>query len=164
MDSSLRAQPSDPYEELIGGIPLLRVPPGPRHELLCRRLHAAVTAVTSASHLSRLLDPRSAVRLDASNVVRPDLAVVTSATGRLWLAAEVISADDHHADTVVKKALYEDLRIARLWMIDPRYDNVEVYHGTVHGLVLQRMLASREVLAEPLLPGLGIGVGPLFAA
>ena len=44
-------------------------------------------------------------------------------------------------------------------MVDPRYDNVEVYHGTQYGLTLKRVLAVRELLTESLhadsfLPGL----------
>ena len=27
----------------------------------------------------------------------------------------------------MKKQIYEDLNLPRLWMIDPRYNNVEVY-------------------------------------
>jgi len=37
-------------------------------------------------------------------------------------------------------------------MVDPRYDNVEVYHSTEWGLVLKGILASSEVLAEALIP------------
>jgi Uma2 family endonuclease len=47
-------------------------------------------------------------------------------------------------------------------MIDPRYDNVEIYHGTPYGLALQQILAAREVLLEKLLPALRIGISDLF--
>ena len=53
-----------------------------------------------------------------------------------------------------KKTIYEELRLPRVWMVDPRYDNVEVYHGTQYGLTLKRVLAVRELLTEALLPGL----------
>ena len=97
-------------------------------------------------------------------MVRPDLALVTAATGKLWLAAEVISSDDHRTDTVVKKQVYEALNIPRLWMIDPRYDNVEVYHGTQYGLMLKGILAGREVLTEQLLPAFQLIITELFQA
>ena len=49
-------------------------------------------------------------------------------------------------------------------MVDPCYDNVEVYHGSPHGLALQHIYAGHEVLAEKLLPALPVTVAELFAA
>jgi Uma2 family endonuclease len=85
------------------------------------------------------------------------------ATGKLWLAVEIISTDDHRSDTVIKKQIYEDIRVPRLWMVDPRYDNVEVYHSTEWGLALKGILAGSEVLAEALIPEFQIVVTELFA-
>jgi Uma2 family endonuclease len=113
---------------------------------------------------TRLLPLRSAIELQAGTFVRPDVVLVTSATGKPWLIGEVIDSEDHHTDTVVKKSLYEDSKLPRLWMIDPRYDNVEVYHGTPYGLSLKHILARREHLTESLLPELNLGVAELFAA
>ena len=95
-------------------------------------------------------------------ILFPDLALVTTATGKLWLAAEIVSSDDHRTDTVFKKQLYEDLKLPRLWMIDPRYDNVEVYHGSEYGLALKEMLSGQEILTEKLLPEFQIVVAELF--
>jgi Uma2 family endonuclease len=97
-------------------------------------------------------------------VICPDLALVTVSTGKLWLAVEIISRDDHHADTVVKKQFYEDIRVPRLWMIDPRYDNVEIYHSIEFGLALKGILAGSEVLTEKLIPEFQIVIAELFAA
>ena len=112
--------------------------------------------------IARLLDRRSPVNVSMRTTVRPDLALVTVANGKLWLAAEIVSPDDHHSDTVVKKQFYEELQLPRLWMIDPRYDNVEVYHGSEHGLVLKGILAGKEELTEKLLPEFRLAVGDLF--
>jgi Uma2 family endonuclease len=48
-------------------------------------------------------------------------------------------------------------------MIDPRYDNVEVYHGTEYGLMLKGILAGRELLEEKLLPEFQLVINELFA-
>jgi Uma2 family endonuclease len=64
---------------------------------------------------------------------------------------------------VLKKGLYEDFNLPRLWMVDPRYNNVEFYHGTTHGLALKGILAGREILQEPLLPTFQLTVDELFA-
>jgi Uma2 family endonuclease len=63
---------------------------------------------------------------------------------------------------VLKKALYEETGLPRLWMVDPRYDNVEVYHGGQHGLTLKQILAVQEVLTEALLPAFGYRIAELF--
>lgn len=152
------------YEEIIAGESVLRRVPAGRHEEVCEALHAAFAAALAGVAVARLLEPRSIVQLSPGSLLRPDLALVTAATGKLWLAAEVVSSTDHRWDTVTKKELYENFAVPRLWMVDPRYDNVEVYHGGPHGLALQHIYAGREVLAEKLLPALQVTVAELFAA
>lgn len=154
---------SEAYEEIIEGKSLHRPAPGKRHELICRRLHKYVRSSVAGLTTSSQLACRAEVRLTPETLIRPDLALVATATGKLWLAAEVVSSDDHHADTVIKKQVYEELKLPRLWMIDPRYDNVEVYHGSEYGLVLKEMLAGRESLREKLLPEFVLTVGELFS-
>jgi Uma2 family endonuclease len=153
---------SDPYEEIIEGEMCSRLPPGTRHEEICQRLHARVAAALTGLASSKLLPIRTSVTLVRDTRVRPDLALVTAANNKLWLAAEIINSGDHTPDTVLKKALYEEIGLPRLWMIDPRYDNVEVYHGTQHGLALKQILALKDVLTESLLPTFQYDIAELF--
>ncbi len=155
---------SRPYEEIFSGESFPRSAPGARHEMICERLHRVMTASVANLPATQLLAPRAKVPVSRSTTICPDLALVTVATGKLWLAAEIVSTDDHQADTVLKKQLYEDIRVPRLWMIDPRYDNVEIYHCTEWGLALKRILAGSEVLAETLIPEFQIVIAELFAA
>src|SRR6266566_7937364 len=152
------------YEEIVRGESLLRHPPGARHEMVCERLHLQVSLSAAAVATTRLLPPRTVIELAPGTLLRPDLTLVTAATGKAWLIAEVVDTVDHHPDTVMKKAIYEDARLPRLWMVDPRYDNVEVYHGSPYGLALQRILANRDLLTEALLPSLSLAIAELFAA
>ncbi|MCU0783050.1 MAG: Uma2 family endonuclease [Verrucomicrobia bacterium] len=154
---------SAPYEEMLDGNVTPRKSPGTRHELICSRLHGFMTASVANLASTRLLPARAQVRVAANTLLRPDLALVTAATGKLWLAVEIVSPDDHRNDTVVKKQIYEELKLPRLWMVDPRYDNIEVYHTTEYGLKLIGILAGREVLAEKLLPEFHLTVAELFA-
>ena len=153
---------SAPYEEILDGESCVRPSPGRRHEEIVRRLHARIEASLAGVTVARLLPMRSRVELSARFQVRPDLAIVTAATNKLWLAAEIVSSDDHHADTVIKKSAYEASSLPRLWMVDPRYDNVEVYHGGPYGLALKHILATREVLNESLLPAFQYVIAELF--
>jgi len=155
---------SGPYEEILDGGSLPRPAPGARHEMICDRLHAAMTASVANLPSAQLLAPRTRIQVSRTTAICPDLALVTVATGKLWLAVEIVSREDHHTDTVVKKQVYEDIRVPRLWMVDPRYDNVEVYHTTEWGLALRGILAGSEVLAEALIPEFQIVIAGLFAA
>jgi hypothetical protein len=163
-DSKRAIRPmSDPYEEIVNGERLLRLPPRPRHEDILARLHKRVAGVMTTVATAKLLTIRARVELSSGNIFRPDLALITAANDKLWLVAEVVNADDHHADTVDKKSVYEQIKVPRLWMVDPRYDNVEIYHGTPYGLTLKRVLAGRELLTEALLPGFQFPIHELFA-
>jgi Uma2 family endonuclease len=153
---------SQPYAETLHGETVMRLPPGARHETICARLHRCVHASVANLASTRLLAPRSQVKLAPHTTVCPDLALIAAATSKVWLAAEIVSSDDHAADTVLKKQVYEELRLPRLWMLDPRYDNVEVYHATEYGLVLKTILAGSELLTEKLLPEFQITVEALF--
>jgi len=155
---------SHPYQETLNGSPLVRPPPGARHELICRRLHRSIHASVANLSSTRLLPPRSRIRITDDTILCPDLSLVALATGRLWLAAEIVSSEDHAPDTVVKKQIYEEIKLPRLWMIDPRYDNVEVYHASPYGLVLKEILAGKEILNEKLLPEFQIAIHELFAS
>jgi len=154
---------TSPYEEILRGESLLRHGPGMRHELIAARLHALVSRSAATISTALVLPPRSVIEICPGTFLRPDLALVTAPTGKPWLIAEVVDKVDHHPDTVMKKDIYEDVRLPRLWMVDPRYDNVEVYHGSRYGLSLHRILTNRDALTEALLPELNLGMTELFA-
>lgn len=153
---------SQPYEEILEGATLPRSAPGERHELICRRLHREMAAGVNGLASTQLLAPRSRVPVTRTTQLCPDLALVTAASSKLFLAVEIISREDHHADTVTKKEIYEQIRVPRLWMVDPRYDNVEIYHSFEFGLKLHGILAGAEVLADRLLPQFQMVVADLF--
>jgi Uma2 family endonuclease len=152
-----------PYEEVLEGASLPRSAPGPRHEQICERLHAAMAASVANLASTQLLAPRTKIKVSHATAICPDLALITTATGKLWLAAEIVHTGDHHADTVIKKEIYERARVPRLWMVDPRYDNVEIYHSTEFGLALKGILAGSEILSEKLVPEFQFVIAELFA-
>lgn len=153
---------SQPYQELLAGQVYLRHAPGPRHERILSRLQGILSASVGNFPGTRLLDIRAPIELNPDNRVCPDLGLIATRTGRLWLAVEVVDSADHKPDTVYKKQIYEEWRLPRLWMVDPRYDNVEVYHGTEYGLTLKHILATQEVLTEQLLPEFEVVMSHLF--
>ena len=155
---------SRPYEEILHGASLPRSAPGDRHEQICARMHREMAVSIAGLASTQLLPPRTRIQLSRTTALCPDLALVMAASGKLFLAVEIISRDDHHADTVIKKEIYEQHRVPRLWMVDPRYDNVESYHSFEFGLKLQDILAGSEVLTEKLVPQFQLTIAGLFAA
>ena len=153
---------SRPYEEVLEGATLPRSAPSERHELILQRLHHEMAAGINGLATAHLLAPRAQVQVTRTTLLCPDLALVTAASGKLFLAVEIVSRDDHRADTVTKKEIYEQIRVPRLWMLDPRYDNVEVYHATQYGMVLKGIFAGSELLTEKLLPEFQITISELF--
>jgi hypothetical protein len=91
------------------------------------------------------------IQVSRSTAICPDLALVTVATGKLWLAVEIISRTTITPTRSSKRSFTKNPRAA-LWMVDPRYDNVEIYHSTEWGLALKGILAGSEVLTENLIP------------
>jgi Uma2 family endonuclease len=154
---------SQSYEEVLEGATLPRSAPGERHEQICRRLHREMAAGVNGLASTPLLAPRTRVQVSRTTLLCPDLALVTAVSGKLFLAVEIISRDDHHVDTVTKKDIYEQIRVPRLWMVDPRYDNVEIYHSFEYGLKLHGILACSEVIVDKLIPQFKLVVAELFA-
>lgn len=149
-----------PYEEIFSGEVWIRFPPGKRHEAICARLHREIAkCLTSAV---RLLPARDVVQVRSGTMIRPDLSLIETQTGKLWLAVEVVNSEDHRPDTVVKKALYEEIGIPRLWIVDPRYNNVEVYETGEYGLTLKAILGGDELLTDQGLPLFQMKIADLF--
>ena len=160
---------NEAYEELIAGQRVLRRPPTSLHETLVARLHRLVGQSLPLNSTLRLLAPRSELELDGHSVLRPDLAIVRMGPRmdepqrvQLYLVAEVLQPGDHHVDTVDKKQVWTDGRLPRLWMIDPRYLNVEVYGCNETGFTLLQILANHHALTDPYLPGFNYSMSALF--
>jgi len=162
-NAGLLLEMSKPYEEILEGAAMPRSAPDARHEVICGRLHAAMAASVANLSTTHLLAPRMKVSVARSTIICPDLALVTIATGKIFLAVEVVNRGDQHFDTVVKKEVYDKIRVPRLWMVDPRYDNVEIYHSMEFGLALKGILAGSEILSEKLIPEFQFVIAELFA-
>jgi|YelNatPaOPRAMG01_1025707.scaffolds.fasta_scaffold05158_3 Uma2 family endonuclease len=154
---------TEAYEEILEGETYWRRAPDARHELICERLHMSLWPSLTRVQGLRLLPPRAPVSPSPGNVFRPDLTLISTLTQQPWLIAEVIDSHDHHFDTVRKKAVFERVRLPRLWMVDPRYNNLEVYQAGPYGLSLIQSLAASDVLTDPSLPGLALRLAELFA-
>ncbi|MFA6959872.1 MAG: Uma2 family endonuclease [Opitutaceae bacterium] len=154
---------SDPYQELIDGETFIRGPLNGPHELLCDRLHAWVASHLPPNSVLTLLPRRTTLKLRPGTDICPDLALVRRDDTRLYLAVEVLQPGDHHTDTVLKKQLYSDCRAPRLWIVDSRYQNVEIYATGAAGFRPESIRAAHEMLTEPALGNIPYPVADIFA-
>jgi Uma2 family endonuclease len=153
----------EPYQELIDGETFLRGPLNGPHELLCDRLHFWVARHLPINSALKLLPRRTTLTLRAGTDICPDLALVRRDTNELYLAAEVLQPGDHHPDTVLKKQLYSDCRVPRLWVVDSRYQNVEVYTTGALGFRLDTILAINDSLTDAALSGGAYHISDIFS-
>jgi len=147
---------SIPYEEILDGNPLPPVRARIRHEQICERLHAAMAASVAnigSTPIACAAHENPGVPLH-HHLSRPgaDHRGHRQNSGWLWrLSTRAIITP-----TRSSKRNLRTVRVPRLWMVDPRYDNVEIYHSTEFGLALKGILAGGEVLAEKAASGIPI--------
>ena len=154
---------ADPYEEVLDGRPLIRGPINGPHELLCDRLHAWVAHNLPHNSALQLLRRRSLVKLRPDTEIRPDLALIRRNDPRLYLAVEVLQNSDRHPDTVIKKNILAACLVPRLWIVDGRYQNIELYVTNGGRFRLEAILTDNDLLSDAALSGARYLLSDLFA-
>ena len=154
---------ADPYEEVFDGRPLIRGPINGPHELLCDRLHQWVAKNLPRNSALHLLPRRSLVKLRPDTEIRPDLALMRRNDPRLYLAVEVLQPSDRHADTVIKKNILAACLVPRLWIVDGRYQNIELYVTNGGRFRLEAILTDNDLLADAALSSARYPLAELFA-
>jgi len=153
---------SEPYEEIIEGERYVRFAPSPLHELICERLYTRIRDCITDCSPVKLLPIRSPLKFKQNTTIKPDITLLTLKGLKIWLIVEIIDSADHKIDTVIKKAVYEEIKPPRLWIVDPRYDNIEIYHQTPYGIALQHIHCNKEKITDISLPGFEMTVYDLF--
>ena len=146
----------EPYEdfEIIEGVKFMAPAANPNHATIINRLYSSFERYAD-EHPDLdigVFTDNVEIRLDKSNVIRPDISIVCNLNmvqryralfGLPDLAVEVLSPSTAQRDRSVKKSLYERNGVREYWIVDPKNKSVEVYHlvdgkfeldGIYHGL------------------------------
>ena len=125
------------YYELINGYVMKKSAPRPEHQSISMYLSIQLGIHIKNRQLGKLFAAPIDVFLDRINAVQPDLVFIASANqekittdgimGIPDLVIEIISPTSVIRDRVDKKNLYERLNIQEYWIIDPQYQDVEIY-------------------------------------
>ena len=110
------------------------------------------------------------------DIVEPDLVFIAgdqadiltekNVQGPPALVIEILSRGTRKTDEQVKRRLFERGGVREYWLVDPDLDLVKVFRRQEDGSfphVAELSREHRDALATPLMPGLTIPLGELFA-
>jgi Uma2 family endonuclease len=136
-------------------------------------LAVALRSFIKANRLGKLYVAPADVVLSFYDVVQPDLVFISkerlhiltekNIQGGPDLAIEILSNSTHKVDEGIKHATYERFGVSEYWLVDPDQETVAVHRLEEDRFYKTADLASRDVLATPLLPGLEIRLAEIFA-
>jgi Uma2 family endonuclease len=127
----------DAYYELINGYLMKKSAPRPQHQNISMYLSIEIGTFVKNRGLGKLFASPIDVFLDDLNAVQPDLVFIPTENQAMItddgiigipdLMIEIISPSSVLRDRVDKKNLYERLNVKEYWIIDPQYQDIEIY-------------------------------------
>ena len=155
--------------ELIQGELLVSPTPALRHQMIVQRLFLLlVDYLRLFGREETVFCVPADISWNDETLVIPDLFVATPVELRtrwsdvrtLLLAVEVLSPRSSRADRVLKRAVYQENRVATYWIVDHRAGLVEVWHPEDERPVIVTDILKWRLAPE--LPELKIVLPTLF--
>jgi Uma2 family endonuclease len=147
--------------------------PSPQHQNISMNLSIQLGTFIKNSGLGKLFAVPIDVFLNDTNAVQPDLVFVAKENQEMVtndgimgvpdLVVEIISPSSVLKDSVDKKNLYERLNVKEYWIIDPQYQDIEVYtvqNGRYE--LLSDVTMFEGTLKSSIFEGISINLGELF--
>lgn len=165
-----RTWPDDERWEIVAGEAYAMSPaPTPRHQQVVTALTQALAAHFTGKPCRALVAPLD-VKLDAENIVQPDLVVVcrpgqirrTHIEGAPTLVIEVLSPSSALHDRAVKLPLYARQGVQEVWLVTPYPHCVEIFLLDGPGYRLAQVLKRQDTLQSPAFPDLSIPLATIF--
>jgi Uma2 family endonuclease len=161
------------YYELINGSIMKKSAPTPQHQNISMNLSLQLGLFIKSKKSGELFAAPIDVFLDDHNAVQPDLVFVANDNQRIVttdgivgipdLIVEIISPSSVMRDRVDKKNLYEKLNVKEYWIIDPAYQDIEIY-TIINGRyeLLSGVTMLEGSLKSNILDGVSIDLKELF--
>lgn len=157
--------------EIIHGELMTQGAPVTRHQRLSIRLTFALLKHVEAYAGAEIFVAPYGVVFSRTNVVQPDLIVVTDTNAQIVtdkhiegvpdILIEIVS--DSRYDRVNKRGLYEEFGVPEYWVVDPEADRIEVHRLTNGRYDRPEIFEPGDTLSTTILPGLRIDLASLFA-
>ena len=167
------ATPDGQRYQLLDGDLILAPSPTRKHQKVSIRLSTAINSFVDFQRLGEVYEAPFDVFLSEHNVVQPDILFVSAdrldiitegnVQGAPDLAVEILSPGTASEDQGRKRVLYEEHGVLEYWIVDPETNTVEVLVASEIGFNTAANYNAGDTLVSPLLTGLSINLGPIFA-
>jgi Uma2 family endonuclease len=174
--ADLLALPEDgKRHEIVDGEHLVSPSPKTHHQRVSAALHYCLMAHVRTHRLGEVFAAPLDVVLGEGDVVEPDLLFVSNERrerttdnniqGAPDLVVEILSEWNRRIDEITKRDLYARHGVLEYWIVDPELETVKVYRASEQRFLRIAELAREngDSLTTPLLPGLSIPLGEVFA-
>jgi Uma2 family endonuclease len=162
--------------EILEGEHYVSPSPSMAHQRIAGRLYLKLATFAEARSLGDVFFAPLDVLLSPHDIAQPDLLFIARANldiltdlnvqGAPNLVIEILSDSTRRTDETVKLRRYGQLGVEEYWIFDPRRRAVRVFRRSgPDGFSAPRELTggAGRVLTTPLLPGLEIPLGEIFA-
>ena len=165
--------PDDVRCQLIDGELILAPSPTTRHQRISLRLAVELTQHIERTGLGEVWIAPLDVVFPDREVYQPDIlfvsnerkGIITEANiqGAPDLVVEILSPSTQRHDRGHKQDVYAERGVREYWIVDPDSSTLEVLSAGSNGWTLTATFSAEDALASPLLPGLSIELGQVFA-
>lgn len=166
--------PEDRRYQLLDGEMILAPAPTDKHQAILGDLFVTLYQFVVQNDLGLVRVAPYDVVLSNYDVLQPDIlfvsnerrGIITEANiqGAPDLVVEILSPSTQQYDRGYKQTLYARHGVREYWIVDPASETVEVLTESDGGLTLAATYGLTDALVSPLLPGLSMDLGQIFAA
>ena len=166
--------PEDRRYQLLDGDLILAPAPTDKHQAISLHLAVALHQFVQQNDLGLVRYAPYDVVLSNYDVFQPDIlfvsnerrGLITEANiqGAPDLVVEILSSATERYDRGYKRTLYARYGVREYWLVDPATETVEVLVEGDAGFVEAGTFGLTDTLVSPLLPGLSVDLGQIFAA
>ncbi len=167
------ATPDDQRYQLLDGELIVAPAPTTRHQRISRKLVQVLDEFVTDSRMGEVLYSPTDVFFTENDVAQPDILFVSNARSNIItapniqgapdLVVEILSPGTAAYDRGYKRGLYGRHGVLEYWLVDPDANSVEVLALGETGLTTAGTYNQDGVLSSPLLAGLSVDLGPIFA-
>ena len=159
--------------EILEGELYVTPRPSVEHQRISRNIEFFLVSFLRRSSRGEVLDAPIGVRLSDEDVLEPDLVVVLREhanrigtqviEGVPDLIVEILSPGTARRDLGPKRDKYREAGVPEYWIVDPASATIDVQVLRDGAYVREALFRREETLRSPLLPGLEIALGEVFA-
>jgi Uma2 family endonuclease len=161
------------FYELIEGEMIRRSAPSTLHQRISGKIYFALETINRSKKLGEIISAPFDVFFDEYNQTQPDLLFISNqnrhilneefAKGTPDFIVEIISPTSVLRDRIDKKNLYERMGVQEFWLIDPQYEEIEVFVLENNRYELFSAATSDEgILKSKIFEGLEMNLSEIF--